>query len=229
MEWRKTSLHCRRRRLHGRSVVRRRRGLDAGRRGRGARGRVSGRKVVMAQWVAVERLLGASPKLLQLLTRALNLGRQEELQHGAQIGIPLRIIDILFFGATRSRPLSCPSVRPVRSINMHYPLHTLFTASLPSLPPTRPLHTHPVTHSLTHRLLFERKPRRVLSRRRGLIFIRRRRRPGAVGLASAVSDSCQHIVFTGHCRRPDGDADVFRATDGRAEAVHCFLNVLSSI
>ena len=53
--------------------------------------------------------------------------------------------------------------------------------------------------------------------------------PGAVGLASAVSDSCQHIVFTGHCRRPDGDADVFRATDGRAEAVHCFLNVLSSI
>ena len=33
----------------------------------------------MAQWVAVERLLGASPKLLQLLTRALNLGRQEEL------------------------------------------------------------------------------------------------------------------------------------------------------
>ena len=32
---------------------------------------------------------------------------------------------------------------------MHYPLHALFTASLPSLPPTRPLHTHPVTHSLT--------------------------------------------------------------------------------
>ena len=43
-----------------------------------------------------------------------------------------------------------PPVRPVRSINMHYPLHALFTASLPSLPPTRPLHTHPVTHSLTH-------------------------------------------------------------------------------
>ena len=219
MEWRKTSLHCRRRRLHGRSVVRRRRGLDAGRRGRGARGRVSGRKVVMAQWVAVERLLGASPKLLQLLTRALNLGRQEELQHGAQIGIPLRIIDILFFGATRSRPLSCPSVRPVRSINMHYPLHALFSTLLASYTST----THSPSHSLTHRLLLERKPRRVLSRRRGLIFIRRRRRPGAVGLASAVSDSCQHIVFTGHCRRPDGDADVFRA------AVHCFFDVLSSI
>ena len=181
----------------------------------------------MAQWVALERLLGASPELLQLLTRALNLGRQEELQHGAQIGIPLRIIDILFFGATRSRPLSCPSVRPVRSINMHYPLHALFSALLASYTST----THSPSHSLTHRLLFERKPRRVLSRRRGLIFIRRRRRPGAVGLASAVSDSCQrqHIVFTGHCRRPDGDADVFRATDGRAEAVHCFLNVLSSI
>ena len=59
--------------------MRRRRGLDAGRMGRGARGRVSGRKVVMARWVAVERLLGASPKLLQLLTRALNLGHQEEL------------------------------------------------------------------------------------------------------------------------------------------------------
>ena len=145
MEWRKTSLHCRRRRLHGRSAVRRRRGLDAGRRGRGARGRVSGRKVVMAQWVvAVERLLGASPKLLQLLTRALNLGRQEELQHGAQIGIPLRIIDILFFGATRSRPLSCPSARPVRSINMHYPLHSLFSACCL-------LHVHyTLTQSLTH-------------------------------------------------------------------------------
>ena len=183
----------------------------------------------MAQWVAVERLLGASPKLLQLLTRALNLGRQEELQHGAQIGIPLRIIDILFFGATRSRPLSCLSARPSCSLYQYAlptprPLHS-FTALLASYTST----THSPSHSLTHRLLFERKPRRVLSRRRGLIFIRRRRRTGAVGLASAVSDSCQHIVFTGHCRRPDGDADVFRATDGRAEAVHCFLNVLSSI
>ena len=150
MEWRKTSLHCRRRRLHGRSVVRRRRGLDAGRRGRGARGRVSGRKVVMAQWVAVERLLGASPKLLQLLTRALNLGRQEELQHGAQIGIPLRIIDILFFGATRSRPLSCPSARPSCSLYQYalptpHPLHS-FTALLASYTST----THSPSHSLTH-------------------------------------------------------------------------------
>ena len=99
---------------------------------------------MVAQRVAVERLLGASPKLLQLLTRALYPSRQEELQHGAQIGIPLRIIDILFFGATGSRPLSCPSVRPVRSINMHYPLHSLFSA------PSCLLHVHySLTHSLT--------------------------------------------------------------------------------
>ena len=141
MEWRKTSLHRRRRRLHGRIVVRRRRRLDAGRRGRG----VSGRKVVMAQWVvAVERLLGASPKLLQLLTRALNLSRQEELQHGAQIGIPLRIIDILFFRRDKQPTFILP-VRPVRSINMHYPLHALFSALLASYTST----THSPSHSLT--------------------------------------------------------------------------------
>ena len=95
----------------------------------------------MAQWVvAVERLLGASPKLLQLLTRALNLSRQEELQ----IGIPLRIIDILFFRRD-TQPTFILPVRPSCSL-YQYALPT----PRPLLCPPCLLHVHyTLTQSLT--------------------------------------------------------------------------------